>query len=120
MREHRDLVARADRILAIAGLVLLVPTAGVLSFFGRLTSFARNPCGQPGVICDLSLLTTGGVLAHYVPLGVAFVALVATIAGLRAGRRSWWMPLLGVALAYSSFVVGFDLTDRAVTGPTRR
>lgn len=100
-------VARRNHVDRVATIALLLVGAfnvvvSAASYFDFPASTARTweMLGIPGEFTNIDAGRTWGMIAAIVLIvGYALTALLATL-NLRAGRVSWWIPLVGAVVSY--------------------
>lgn len=102
-----------DLAATITLLVLMTMMGLLLSFIVVLEQMGVTGCSAAPASCNYTLI---GITTWITPIALA-LGLAGTIAGLviraRTGRRSWWIPLLGLVLVILAFVVASLLVFQA-------
>lgn len=102
-----------DLAATITLLVLMTLTGLLLSFIVVLEQMGVAGCSAAPAACNYTLI---GITTWITPVALA-LGLAGTIAGLvtraRTGRRSWWIPLLGIVIVIVAFVVASLLVFQA-------
>jgi hypothetical protein len=99
--------ASHDGPVTIAFLVLQAVVSFILVAASVLNSFVVDSCGSG--LCNDGLITFSGYL---ILIGaVLFVILAVGFAGLQKGRgrRTWWIPLVGIAAVVVLFLISWEL-----------
>ncbi|TYL53639.1 hypothetical protein [Agromyces mariniharenae] len=102
----RKPINREDRGLTIVGLVLLAPALGALAWYAVVVLFVGDRCNPPVTECNREIILAGHYIARFGTIAVGIVALVTSIALLRARRRAAWVPPLALGLALCVFMGG--------------
>ncbi|WP_353813971.1 hypothetical protein [Agromyces sp. SYSU T00266] len=99
-------VDAADRGLTVVGLVMLAPALAALAWFAVVAFFVGDRCNPPVTECDYGVILAGHRIARFGTIAVGVLALVASIAFIRSGRRAAWIPPVALVLALAVFAAG--------------
>ncbi len=91
-------------------LVLLVAT-GVAALVGLSLPMAAGGCGDG---CSPAQMQVGYIVAVALPIILALVTIVTTIAFLRLRRIAYWVPLVGTAAVGLGLLIGAWIALSAV------
>ena len=98
-----------DEVAAWLVYFVVIGACAALSFFGMFSAFAADVCGsQCGKLVDLGFQIA--VLGPWVPLPVAFVAMVVLSA---KHRPMLWIPFVTAAAAAALSVAGWTMATTA-------
>ncbi|MFF9563836.1 DUF6264 family protein [Leifsonia sp. NPDC014704] len=111
--ERQQRSGGVDLSATITLLVLMTLMGLLLSFTVVLEQMGVAGCSAAPAACDYALI---GITTWITPVALA-LGLAGTIAGLvaraRTGRRSWWVPLVGLVIVIVAFVVASLLVFQA-------
>ncbi|MGR2753506.1 hypothetical protein [Agromyces arachidis] len=96
----------ADRGLTVVGLVMLAPALAALAWYAVVVFFVGDRCNPPVTECDYGVILAGHHIARFGTIVVGILALVASIALIRSGRRAAWIPPVALVLALAVFQAG--------------
>ncbi|GAA1939701.1 hypothetical protein GCM10009775_34580 [Microbacterium aoyamense] len=99
----------ADRIITIVLLAMGAVNVvfSVPSFFDVGTAFARTfeAMGIPGDFTNTPSADMWGAIAGVLLLATYLITALAAWRRLRAGKLSWWIPVVGAVVAYVAIVI---------------
>jgi hypothetical protein len=104
---------RWDVLLTVVLWLPLVGLAAVIYYFGFFFAFGLGGCAERS--CDVPTLNTAGYIALYAPALIAIAAVVVSIFFVRAGRRAFFVPLLGIAAILIVWSITFGVMSAAIT-----
>lgn len=105
-------VSPADRVVTVLLMVGLAVLVFIGSVFGLLTAMASDGCTDDS--CNTTLIGVGVITSAGAPVVAFLVALVWLIVRWARGRRTWWVPLAGLALGVAGWFAGALVTFSAV------
>ena len=98
-----------DLAATIAFTVLLFAAGVVLSFGGVLQLMSVDACGARPTGCDYALLASTIWITPAATVAALGLAIVALARRPRRRRRTWWVPVLGLAFTVCAFAVASAL-----------
>ncbi len=112
---HRAPRARGRWDVAVTAVLWLplIGIAAVIYYFGFFFAFGLGGCAEKS--CDVPTLNTVGYIALYAPAIIAVAAIVVSIFFVRAGRRAFYVPLLGIVLILIVWSIAFGVMSAAIT-----
>lgn len=103
-----------DLAATIAFTVLLFAVGAFLSFVVVLEQMGVDACSASLTGCDYMLLGTTQWITPAAAVAALGLAVVALARRPRARRRTWWVPVLGLAVTACAFTVASALVRAAL------
>ena len=99
---------RADLMLMILGLVLLVPAVLWFAWMSAWLGAVTGQCGGANV-CNDDAISAGRVIAGLGPLVVWVLTAAVSIVRFVRGRTAWWIPPIGFLVAWGVLWTGAEI-----------
>jgi hypothetical protein len=103
-----------DLAVTIAFTVFLVAAGIVLSFVAVLELMRVDACGPDPSVCDLTLAAATIWITPTATLVSIALVIVAFVRRPGRLRRTWWVPVLGVAVTIGGFALASLLIVQAL------
>ena len=108
-----------DRAATIALTVILGLVSAVLAFGVLLQQSGVAACSGSPAVCDYTLLAITTWITPLTGLAALALSVVALARRARSGRRTWWVPVVGMLVVLAAFMIASLLVGSALQGIPR-